>query len=204
MIQHRAYSAPASLMKIAFDGEWEKAQIFERGALKNKEDARVLVAGQCEVACEAFFGDAFFGVRRRGVPDELVTFVWVFASRMANAKTGHIFFEHLTRELNIPIAQKFKFAEVGAVDAWKSVGPFEIKNPLYALHNWDQFMTSLRASAVWREQEHVKAVEFAFDNGDGTTHWFALPVSDGALILPEKLEGALREYVDQRATVKIA
>ena len=80
--------------------------------------------------------------------------------------------------LGIPLARDFRFAEVGAEGAWNSVGPFRIDDPAAALAGFEEMWQELTNAAVGRDLEHDKALEFSYANGDGSTHWIALPVSD--------------------------
>lgn len=117
-----------------------------------------------DVACEAFFGEAFFGVRFVG-PDPATS-----VTSFAHALAGPDFFPAVVRDLGLPLAQRFTYAEVGAEGAWRSVGAFRIADPAHP--DWAVLM----GSPVWHDTRHNKALEFSFDNGDGTTHWFALPL----------------------------
>lgn len=85
-----------------------------------------------------------------------------------------------------------------AVDAWQSVGSFPIQDPASAISSMNGLWSQLEMSAVGQNNSHPKAVEFAFDNGDGTTHWIALPISNGPKIIREKLEAALMSFCNWR------
>jgi len=169
-------SAPDS-GKLAVDGQWERAVGFRPGELPDLGR----ITG--EVACEAFFGEAFFGVRRRGPVAVLEAFVAAFTGAMAAAADGDAFFATVRTDLGIALREKFLFAELGAEGAWRSVGAIRIDPPVV----WER----ITASPLWRDTAYAKAIEFCYDNGDGTTHWFALPVSQGTRIVPEMLLRAL-------------
>jgi hypothetical protein len=51
---------------------------------------------------------------------------------------------------------------------------------------------------VGQDRDHHKALEFSFDNGDSTTHWFALPVSRGELLDRTLTLQALKAALPQR------
>lgn len=167
----RYFRSAPEFGKLAVGGVWEQAVVFRPGQVP----AFGGLAG--EVACEAFFGDAFFGVRRRGRVAELEDFVAAFAAAMT-AADGAAFFAAM-RDLGVPLRQRFLHAEVGAEGAWRSLGAVRLDGPAA----WQRLM----ASPLWRDTSHAKAIEFVYDNGDDTTHWFALPVSRGGRIVPEML-----------------
>ncbi|MEI2785447.1 MAG: hypothetical protein V9E82_07075 [Candidatus Nanopelagicales bacterium] len=150
--------------KLAFEGQWEQALCFDPGL--SRPEAVALLNGSTEVACEAFFTGGFVGVRRYGTADEVLTFVLGFARAMSADD-----FTQALRDLGVPVGERLLFAEIGAEGAWHSVGPVRVPDDLDALES------ALAGSVLVRDRDHSKYVEFAFDNGDGTTHWFAQDVS---------------------------
>lgn len=189
------FNAPPSLGKMAAGGEWERAEVFQPGGFTSEAEVKRYLGSKDEIACEAFFGDAFFGARNRGTPEELLRFVLDFNRALASSASGRDFFRRVAERPGIPVGNAFLFAEVGAVDAWKSVGPFRIEDPCAALEHFKELLSKLERSPAGREREHNKAVEFAFDGG-GCEHWIALPVSEGPLIVPTMLEDALRKWCE--------
>jgi hypothetical protein len=163
--------------KVAVNGAWEQAVSFRPGEFLGSEEILAFLSGGEEVACEAFFGAAFVGVRRTGPPEELARFVADFARLVAWASTGADFFRALEVDLEVPLARDFQYSEVGAEGAWNSVGPFRIDDPVAALADFEAMWQKLADSAVGQDHEHDKALEFSYANGDGSTHWIALPVS---------------------------
>lgn len=194
VIDHPQFLNPPTALKIAFDGEWERAKIVRVGKFIDREQIVEFVDNRREIACEAFFNDVFFGTRRIGTPIEIVTFTHGFTNIAAKASTGLELLKRIESDLKIPVGVKFKFAEIGAVDAWKSVGAFQIDDPMKALECWELFLSTVNSSAVGRDSSHKKAIEFSFDNYDGTTHWFALPVSTGTKLASEQLRSALERF----------
>lgn len=193
-VRHQSFSGPATQIKIAADGKWEQALIGAPSVFVVSQDLDSLVQGRTEIACEAFFGEAFFGVRRRGTPDEIELFVRTFVAIAASAASGDEVFTRVKQQLNVPVGERFGFAEIGAVDAWKSVGPFHLDDPTQELIGIESLMQRLKSSSVGQETQHAKAIEFAFDNGDETTHWIALPISRENTIEPDMLKSALGSY----------
>lgn len=184
------FRAPPQFGKLAVDGEWERAVTFQPGEYTEEAQAAEFLAGGSEVACEAFFGAAFFGVRRRGATGELSRFVALFARAVASSGDGAELLRAMATA-RVPLGRDFRFAEIGAEGAWNSVGPFRLDDPAAALADFDATWLALEHSNVGREAAHHKAVEFSFDNGDGTTHWFALPVSHARRLDRTRLAEAL-------------
>ncbi len=193
LILHPRFSGPPSLGKMAARGEWERAEVFDPGRFTSEDEVKRYLGRKEEIASEAFFGDAFFGARKRGTPEELLRFVLDFNRALASSESGPDFFRHVVERPGISVGSGFLFAEIGAVDAWKSVGPFRIEDLRAALEHFEELLNRLERSPVGRERAHAKAVEFAFDDG-GCEHWIALPVSEGPLIVPPMLEDALRRW----------
>ncbi len=187
MIDDPRFAAAPTFGKLAVAGRWEDAVTFHPSMSGWQEQIPDLLAGAEEVACEAFFGSAFFGVRSHG-PDP-VRFVMSFAEAMRQAADGPAFFAAI-EGMGVNLEQDFAFAELGAEGAWQSVGPLRIAEPctidVPAL--WEQLLVS----RVGRDTTHAKALEFTFTGG--LTHWFALPVSDDAALSRDMLVDALRTY----------
>lgn len=159
--------------KVAIDGEWERAVTFAPGEVPE------VPADATDVACEAFFGQAFFGVRYRSPAA-----VPLFARALTRA-------DFLGAFADLPLARDLDFVELGAEGAWRSVGPLRVDPAAPFAEIWGQ----VRQASVWFDTAHDKALEFTFANGDGTSHWFALPVSRDRRIDQELLREALAAYV---------
>lgn len=180
MFDHPSFRRAPDFGKIALDGVWEEAVTFAPGELLTGADVRRVIGAAEDVACEAFFGEAFFGVRFLG-PDPAAS-VTSFAHALA---AGGDFFSALP---DIPLAAAFEFAEIGAEGAWNSVGPYRLAQ----LSASDALWAELQTTSLWDDTVHEKALEFSYANGDGSTHWFALPVSRNGRIERIMLEDALR------------
>lgn len=203
LLHFSCFSGPPSIGKMASGGEWEKAENFHPGEYTSEDEVKGYLGSKDEIACEAFFGDAFFGARKRGTPHELLCFVLDFNRALASSVSGHDFFRRVAERPGIPVGSGFLFAEVGAVDAWKSVGPFRIEDLSAAMEHFEELLNRLERSPVSQERAHTKAVEFAFD-GCGCEHWIALPVSEGPLIVPSMLEDALRRWCESNARERLS
>lgn len=179
MIDHPAFRPRPDLGQFAKDGQWEAAWPFPASAVPTPERIHAYLAGATEVAFEAFFGSAFFGVRLRGTPQETARLAAACAIALGHAVDGAAFFADLTRSLGLgALGREVTFAEVGAVNAWRSVGAFKIDRLGDASERFDALWQALGASAVGRDVSHRKAIEFACERP--VPHWFALPVSQVA------------------------
>lgn len=194
MRNHPAFARAPDRVKVAVNGRWEDAVTADVGAgplLVSQLD----LAGAADVACEAFFGAAFFGVRQSGTPVEMRSFVEEFTTISAAATSGPELFDAIIHTFAIPLGEHFRYCELGAEGAWQSVGPLRIEDPVVALAEPEALWARVCASAVGRDTVHPKALEFTFANhAADTTHWFALPVSAGPQINRVALESALAAY----------
>lgn len=180
--------------KLAVAGMWEDAVLLQPGMTASERMARQLVGRSNDVACEAFFGAAFFGVRQVGERPELVEFVQTFTAILEAANNGQEFFAGIRAELGVPVGRDFTFAELGAEGAWQSVGPVRVDDPAAALADFDSWWAMVAASSVGRDTGHDKALEFSYANGDATEHWFGIPVSHGGVLDRSAVRTALELY----------
>jgi hypothetical protein len=176
---------------LAIAGSWENAVAFAPGEFTEQTQALEYLGSSPEVACEAFFGKAFFGARRSGSPDQLADFIASFARAIRDAPTGEDFFAALRGDLGIRLDGTFLYAELGAEGAWASVGPVRI-DPMAPR---TAALAAVAQSPLARDADHDKALEFTYDNGDGTTQWVAWPVSQDCEIDPAMLDQALDWFV---------
>lgn len=188
IIDHPRFTAAPTVGKLAIGGRWEQAVTFRPSDLRRR-DVEEFLGEHEEIACEAFFGSAFFGVRTHR-PDA-AEFVIAFARAMRSAASGSAFFEAV-RDLGVDLEATFQFAELGAEGAWSSVGPLRIQDPCQALCDTDALWDEVRSSPVGRDLLHDKALEFTFSGG--RFHWFALPVSDQHVMSRARLEDALQAF----------
>jgi hypothetical protein len=182
-------SAPTSF-QFAKDGLWENAWSFPNGRLPSQTELLAYLAQTSEVAFEAFFGQSFFGARITGTALEVQA---LSIKCLHAARAGPSFFTVFGQALGCPVAgQRPAFAEIGCVDAWRSVGAVRIAEPQLALSDFARLWHSVLGSSVSRNTRHAKAIEFAFEHP--LAHWFAVPVSaasDTNLISEKLLREAL-------------
>jgi hypothetical protein len=170
------FTATPTSGQFAKDGAWERAWSFASHELPDKTTLSTYLGPCTEVAFEAFFGDAFFGARLSGPPPAIRAFADLCLQAMQAATQGESFMAAFSQRLPFgPIREKISFAEVGAVNAWRSVGAFRIQDPHSALSNFESLWAALESSPVGHDARHRKAIEFAFDHP--LAHWFGIPVS---------------------------
>ncbi|MGN6085233.1 hypothetical protein [Trinickia sp.] len=176
IIDHPAFQPRPTLAQFAKGGQWEAAWAFGIDDAPSPEQVRDYLDGATEVAFEAFFDFAFFGIRLRGIAQETVRRAVECVAAFRSAVDGASFFTDLSRRLELDtLGHDLKFVEVGAVNAWRSVGPFRIDRLIDFSEGFDPLWRSLSASSVGSDVLHRKAIEFAYDLP--VPHWFALPVS---------------------------
>ncbi len=164
-------SAPTSC-QFAKGGLWESAWSFSSDRLPSHPELVTYLAQSTEVAFEVFFGHAFFGARMLGSALEVENFS---IKCLQAVRAQESFFPVFHREIGCPVAGQPAFAEVGCVNAWRSVGAIRISGPQLALAGFEQFWRTVLGSPVGRDACHTKAVEFAFESP--LAHWFGIPVS---------------------------
>jgi hypothetical protein len=186
-------SVPSS-GQFAKAGVWEQAWSFASQDLPDMARVHAYLDGCTEVAFEAFFGDAFFGARVSGPPSAVQAFAGQCLQAMQAAVQGESFVAALSRLLQQgTLGHKLAFAEVGAVNAWRSVGAWRIPDPRAAASDFASVWDALARSPVGQDGLHRKAIEFAFEHP--LPHWFGLPVSAPSApcsLSPQLLRDALQ------------
>lgn len=183
-------SAP-TMCQFAKDGLWESAWSFPIDRPPPLPELDAYLAHRTEIAFEAFFGDAFFGVRLSGTASE----VKAFSVRCLKALRAQAsFFDTLQREIGCPcLGQKPDFVEVGCVNAWRSIGAFRMTDLVPTTPEFELLWSQICNSSVGRDTEHAKAIEFAFKHP--LEHWFGIPITvDGG---PNLISKALLVNADQ-------
>jgi hypothetical protein len=165
-------SAPTRI-QFAKDGAWEQAWAFASGGLPARSDLRAYLAGRIEIAFEAFFGRSFFGVRIVGEPAE----VEAFAARCLDAAAVRGPLDVFHRRLGLPLLDEMPaFAEVGCVNAWRSVGATRIWERGQVATDFGTMWRAALRSPVVRHPDQAKAIKFVYESP--LPHWLGLPVSE--------------------------
>jgi hypothetical protein len=161
--------------QFAKAGSWETAWTFD--ADRPPSDAAVIAyLDHCtELAFEAFFGNAFFGVRMAGTPAQVEAFAFEGLRALSASRAGG-FFEQMQQRFQLPVpGAPLAFAELGCVNAWRSIGTVRFDDPQAAAEAFEDTWQAVQASPLSNDTRHVKALEFAFDAP--LAHWFGVPVS---------------------------
>lgn len=165
-----------TLGQFAKAGSWETAWSFD---VDNPpaEAAVITYLDSCtELAFEAFFGPAFFGLRFIGTPAQVQAFAFEGLAALRASRDGS-FFAQMRQRFQLPLAGAAPaFTELGCVNAWKSIGTVRFDNPQAAAAAFDDTWRQVQASPLSRDTRHVKALEYAFEAP--LAHWFGVPVSE--------------------------
>ena len=165
-------SAPTTC-QFAKDGVWEQAWSFPGNRPPSLTALDGYLENRTELAFEAFFGRAFFGVRLSGTACEVKAFS-LQCLKAISAQAS--FFDTLRHELGCPVlGQKPDFAEIGCVNAWRSIGAFRMTELPPTASEFELLWSLICDSPVGRDTGHAKAIEFAFK--DPLEHWFGIPIS---------------------------
>jgi hypothetical protein len=196
MLDHPIFQTKPTLAQFAKNGSWETAWAFTPETLPSETKVNAFLEHNNELAFEVFFGQAFLGVRFEAESDQVKKFALACIEAFKIARDATTFFEALGSQTGLNnFAQSLSFAEVGAVNAWRSVGAFEINNLLEP--DLESIWQALQTSNVAANTTHVKAIEFACKQP--IPHWLALPVSslEPPFELQEKLIHQALELVRQ-------
>ena len=173
---HPAFAARPQAAQFAKGGAWESAWSFTADRPPTLGEIEAFLADSDEVAFEAFFGGAFFGVRWMGSAAEVCDRSRACVAAWEAAVDGADFFSRLSRFTGLRgWGREVAFTEVGAVNAWRSVGAFQAPRPAQALRDFDGLWQALQCTPLAAEAAHPKALELACEAP--APHWFALPVS---------------------------
>lgn len=165
-------SAPSSY-QFARAGQWEKAWSFSPASRPSPSEFEAYIADSNEIAFEAFFGHSFFGARQRGSVQELIDFCMKCLQAVSSKE---LFFDTFRHALGCPVeGQLPDFAEIGCVNAWRSIGAFKIHSAQLCYLEFEPLWQSIHDTSVGRDLHHAKAIEFAFSQP--LEHWFGLPIS---------------------------
>lgn len=173
MIALPQFRSATTRYQFAKDGHWEQAWAFAGGSLPPRSDLSAYLARRTEIAFEAFFGRCFFGVRFVVEAAE----VEAFATKCLDAAAERGPLEVFHRRLGLPLPDPIPaFADIGCVDAWRSVGAARVWERGQAMMDFEAIWRSAALSAAGRDSRHPKAIEFACESP--LPHWLGMPVSE--------------------------
>jgi len=92
---HPAFRVRPSLGQFAKSGSWEAAWSFDLSELPDPGAVRCYLAGAPEIAFEAFFDEAFFGIRFAGEPPMVESLALGGLTALNTAACGEDLFRHL-------------------------------------------------------------------------------------------------------------
>jgi hypothetical protein len=174
VLHHPVFQTKPTLAQFAKNGSWETAWAFTLETLPSENSITAFLESNQELAFEVFFGQAFLGVRFEGKTDQVKSFAIACVQAFLLARDARTFFESLCEQTGLTnFTQSFSFAEIGAINAWRSVGAFKINDLLEP--DLEAIWQALQTSSVTANTTHVKAIEFACNQP--IAHWLALPVS---------------------------
>jgi len=172
-----AFQSRPDVVQFAKKGAWENAWGFPTDDLPDEGAVLGWISDSDEVAFEAFFGNAFFGLRCTGPAPGTKCFAIGCIRALRRARTGEPFFPTLRRETGFEgFSSSIAFAEIGAVNAWRSCPAFRWLPPATRKVDFQLLWPGLLRSPIAADCTHPKAIEFAFEQP--AQHWFGLPVSD--------------------------
>ena len=173
---HPVFQQPISYAQFAKDGVWEGAWQFTHNQTPNEAQLQQYVGESQEVAFEILCEQAFFGLRFKGTNEEVFADARSCVQAFAQSKKSADFLTHLAQLLGVPAwGQEITFAEIGAINFWKSVGPYRIADWQQAPEQMDQLMATLQDQPVGRDLKHPKALELGCSGR--YPHWFGIPIS---------------------------
>jgi hypothetical protein len=199
LYKHPAFNTAPTHGAFAKKGAWESAWIFSSSKTPSPAEIAKYIGNSNEVAFEAFFKDAFFGVRMSGETSSIEKFALTAVNYLCSAKDGVNLFQLMEQSGYVSNRSIIQYTEIGAVFEWKSVGSYKMDVPQQALLNWNDWWPELTSSRVGLNKTQHKAIEFAY-NGP-LPLWFGLPISSieppytlSEQLLREALETAIDEY----------
>lgn len=194
MLNHPSFLLRPALGQFAKNGTWEKAWAFDVAERPDDGEVRNFLAGTSEVAFEAFFGEAFIGVRCTGEPRAVESQALQWLTAMESAVNG-VDLYHLL--VDSPVfdtsEERIAFAEIGMVNAWGSSDRYRFASPGVALEGFEAHWSTILHRQLGQDPSHRKAIEFVYL--DPVHHWIGLPVSSPMppfRLDPELLRKALK------------
>jgi hypothetical protein len=173
---HPEFQTSVTCGQFAKFGIWEEAWVIKPENSPSEQAVIAYLADAQEIAFEVFFGTAFFGLRCRGTPEQVQSLALACIRAQNQSRHAGSFLTLLSDALDVPAwGQQIEFAEVGAVNFWKSVGPYRVPDLKLAQADPAALLQLLQSTELGQNTKHPKAMEL------GCTgifpHWFGLSVS---------------------------
>jgi hypothetical protein len=177
MRHHFAFKRAPSVGQFAKDGAWENAWTFDVHALPTLDQITTYTGHARELAFETFFGDVFFGVRCLGDSKKINEFAIGCVIALEATVSGKNFLTELEEALQVKLLiSPISYAEIGAVNAWRSVGGYKLESLSIEHVAFEKLLLGLSSSKVALNKTHKKAIEFAFESP--IQHWLGVPISE--------------------------
>ena len=167
---------PPSTGQFAINGIWENTLSFKAHQPPSIDEIKTYFSDRNELAFELFFGELFFGVRFTGTPAYILELsehclkcmsIHSDLASFIKAVADHTLCGKLCHEMD--------YMEIGAVNAWKSIGSFRLPplkdEPVDMNELWSEICTTPLA----KDSKHPKAIEVAYNKP--LHHWLGFPVS---------------------------
>lgn len=135
------------------------------------------LSGATEIAFEVFVGQAFFGIRIRGEPGEVHRLSMALWCYFCLSDTGKQFIDHLESAESWTLLQGApSMVEIGAVNAWQSVGAFRLPASKLLLTELQKTCLYILQTPLGCDRKYAKALEIGYLHP--VVHWLGLPISD--------------------------
>ncbi len=159
----KLFESPPTTAQFAKNGMWEKALSFDVDKPPSIDELRTYLAGGNELAFELFFGASFLGLRMTGTPAFVLEFFRHCLVCLDNASSAASFIKAVENHASCgDLCREVTHMEVGAVNAWKSVGPYMFPPPDRTWDIIDELWAEIGATRLGDDVDHPKALEVAY------------------------------------------
>lgn len=163
--------------QFARNGCWENRWKLDRNVRPDHRRLQEYLSGATEIAFEVFVGKSFFGIRIQAEPDEVYRLSMALWCYFCMFDTGKQFIDHLERVESWSLLKGAPaMVEIGAVNAWRSVGAFRLRASKLRLTEFQKIFSSILQTPLARDRKHVKALEIGYLQP--VIHWLGLSISD--------------------------
>jgi hypothetical protein len=173
----KLFENPPSRGQFALNGQWENALSFNAYNPPSTDEIKTYLAGRNELAFEMFFDDLFFGMRFFGSPALILELSQNSLNCVKTSRDARSFIKAVGYHvLSIELCREVTHIEVGAVNAWQSIGSYLLPPPAQAFAHFDELWSDICTTELANDIKHPKAVEMAY--GEPLPHWIGFPISN--------------------------
>lgn len=167
---------PPSTGQFAINGIWENTLAFKVQQPPSIDEIKAYLADRNELAFELFFGELFFGVRFIGTHAFILELCEHCLKCMSICSDVTSFIKAVANHtLCGELCHEVDYMEIGAVNAWKSIGAFRLPPMTEELVNTDELWSIISATPLVKDNKHPKAIELAYNKP--LPHWLGFPIS---------------------------